>query len=299
MAKVLVADDDAATRLLLERTLQGEGHDVITTPDGSEAWALVRSRQPDVIICDWMMPGLNGVELCRRIRRDPALQALYLILITSKEQTEDKIAALEAGADEFLSKPLDIAELRARIKVGLRILDYQKRLREMALTDDLTGLPNRRAFHAALKREIDRSRRFSTPLALVIIDIDRFKEINDRFGHDKGDAVLQLVARRIASLIAFADMTFRIGGDEFAILLPMAESEARSVVERLKAAFGEPKPSRGPDVEHPTISVGFAVHRPGESADDLFRRADASMYRDKRRSTNETGGGTSASQASR
>jgi diguanylate cyclase (GGDEF)-like protein len=280
-AKILVADDDRGTRLIEERILKSQGLDVISAGDGLEAWQLVRTQPPDIALCDWMMPGMDGVELCRRIKADPALKAIYVIIVTAKGQGEEKVVALEAGADEFLTKPVDPAELKARIKVGLRVVEYQRSLRATALTDELTGLFNRRAFHSELLRQSARSRRDGSPFSLLIIDVNRFKTINDRFGHDRGDQVLQQVARRIGEVLRRSDTLFRIGGDEFAVVLPEGPHKASRVVARFHEVFGQPDDSKPVDPEHPTISVGVATLQGAESVEELFHRADADMYKDK------------------
>jgi len=281
-AKILVADDDKNTRWLLKNILEAEGYSVALASDGLEAWQKIRSAPPELALLDWMMPGLNGIDLCRRIKADPSLRSIYVIVVTSKETDEDKILALEAGADDFLVKPINRAELKARIKVATRVVEFQKNLIELALTDALTGLANRRAFQSALLQETERARRYGTPLSLLVIDIDRFKEINDRFGHGKGDEVLGRVARRIAKVLRKSDAVFRIGGDEFAAVLLEPEANARLAIARLKRAFQGPSGLLPVDPAHPTLSVGLATFNPSESADDLFRRADAEMYRDKR-----------------
>lgn len=292
-AKILVADDDKGTRLLQEKILRAEGFEVLTAGDGTEAWQMVRLHSPDLVLCDWMMPGLDGLEVCRKIKADPLLRATYVILVTAKEQGEDKVSALEAGADEFLTKPVDVAELKVRVKVGLRSVEYQKSLRDTALTDDLTGLFNRRAFQVSLQREAARARRYRTPLSLLVIDVNRFKTINDRFGHDRGDKVLRIVAQRIGSVLRGSDLLFRIGGDEFAVLLPEAQDKVQSAVARLRRVFGERDDEKAVDPDSPTISVGGATYDGLENTEDLFRRADADMYDDKARPHSPMTGRTS------
>jgi diguanylate cyclase (GGDEF)-like protein len=280
-ARVLVADDDRSTRLIQERILKNEGFEVLLAGDGLEAWNIVCTQSPDLVLCDWMMPGLDGVDLCRQIKSDPFLRAIYVIIVTAKGQGEDKVLALEAGADEFLTKPVDVAELKARVKVGLRVVEYQKGLRTTALTDDLTGLANRRAFQDSLRQESARARRYGTPFSLLIIDVNRFKTINDRYGHDRGDQVLRLVAQRIVGALRSSDKVFRIGGDEFAVLLPDAKDQAQLAAARFSAAFGDPDDSKPVDPEHPTVSVGVATYECSKDFEDLFRSADADMYKDK------------------
>src|SRR5664280_941167 len=195
--RILIADDDLTSRLVLTGVLKKSGHDVVTVVDGDEAWEAM--RQPDapaLAILDWMMPGLAGVEVCRLIRGRQSDQPPYLILLTSRGEKADIVAGLEAGADDYLAKPFDPGELRARVEVGRRMIDLQARLLETrdalsheATHDPLTGALNRRAFGDALSRAISEERRHHRGLALGICDVDRFKAVNDTHGHQVGDAV--------------------------------------------------------------------------------------------------------------
>jgi diguanylate cyclase (GGDEF)-like protein len=281
-ASVLVAEDDDVTRLIFKRILEAQGHGVALAEDGERAWERIISQPPDLLLCDWLMPGVDGVELCRRIKEDVALRAVYVIIVTVKGHVQERIEALEAGADEFLSKPIDRAELEARVRVGLRIVEYQRMLRDMALTDALTGLPNRRSFDAAIRRETARAQRFSTPLSLLIFDVDRFKSINDRYGHEKGDGVLRLVTERVTRILGSTEGFFRIGGDEFAALVPESEEVVHSILVRLNELFGKSEERQRSDPDDPGITVGVASYTFSETPAELFHRADADMYRRKR-----------------
>jgi len=287
---ILLVDDDESVLIVLREFLQIQGHDVLTADNGTRAWELIRSQAPDLVICDWMLPGLDGLEICRRVKTDPALRGIYMVLITARDGQEDKVQGLEAGADDFLGKPIDLSELRARLASGLRLVEYQRSLQTMALTDEMTGLFNWRAFQTILQKEIERSRRYKLPLSLLVIDVDRFTQINDRLGHALGDLVLQLAAERILRVLRCSDMAFRTGGDEFAAALLEEETGARAAARRLREAFEEVELSLPGGPERVTVSVGVAICLPDDSRETLYRRADAEMYAAKHGAPTPAGG---------
>ncbi len=178
--KVLIAEDEPVSRRLLERFLRKWGYDVLVTCDGSEAWeALQETDSPNLVVSDWMMPEMDGLELCRKIRGMDRSGYIYFILLTAKGRKNDVIQGLEAGADDFLVKPFDKEELQYRIRIGERIIELERRILDLAATDSLTGVLNRRAFMERLEQEIERSRRGNTSLSLIMADIDYFKKVND------------------------------------------------------------------------------------------------------------------------
>ena len=278
--KILVVTEDGATRSMLDRILNAEGHEPVLAANGREALELLRTELPDVVFCDWHMPSPDGPELCRYIRGDFQLKLAYVILMAERREAKDRREASAVGADEILAKPLELPELNARLRVAFGVVEYHKSLRGVALKDALTGVANRRAFDAALRRETIRSRRFETPLSLAIIDVNGLKDINDRHGHDRGDSVLQLIAQRIAATCQREEV-FRIGGDEFAVLLAQPVEVARSVAVNIRDAFGRQEAIKPGDLELPTISVGLANFDGAESAEELLHRADAEMYKNK------------------
>ena len=295
--RVLVAEDDPVFRRILTVWLAKWGFETDIAKDGNEAWRLLQRRtSPGITLLDWMMPGIDGVELCRKIRRrgkgdqDPAYE--YIVLLTAKTEREDVVRGLAAGADDCVPKPVDPEQLRSRLRVGLRILDLQDRLiraretlREQSLRDALTGLWNRRAILDILQKELERWRRSGIPLAILMIDVDRFKRINDTYGHLVGDRVLQEVVERISASIRSYDALGRYGGEEFLAVLPGADSRlAAEVGERLRATVAETAvPCRNCEVGV-TISVGcVAICEPHAgigpiSADDLLHSADTALY---------------------
>jgi diguanylate cyclase (GGDEF)-like protein len=288
--KILVADDDAVSRRLLKVTLNKWGYDVVVADDGDKAWeVLQREDAPQLAILDWVMPGMDGPEICREVRTLGGQRYVYLLLLTAKSEKEDLIKGMDAGADDFLTKPFDVQELRTRLRAGTRILELQETLRAQATHDSLTGLWNRAATLDLLRRELNRGERQGTPVAVVMADIDHFKRINDKYGHLVGDVVLREVARRLSSSVRGYDVTGRFGGEEFLLVFPgCAVRNAVDRAEQLRTCV-----SREP-VETPEgpISVTLSLGVAGSEAalatdpDSSLRAADAALYRAKRSGRN-------------
>lgn len=289
--KVLVADDDPTSRLVLNSVLRKWGYEVLTAEDGGKAWEILSSADPPPLaVLDWMMPVLDGPEICRRVRARKGRARPYLILLTAKDSPEDVAAGLDAGADDYLGKPFAPEELRARLAVGKRfaalyeqLLATQSELERQARTDALTGVLNRRAIMEELAREIARATRDQTPLAVAMLDIDHFKHVNDSYGHAVGDQVLQLVVERVKSRIRSYDLLGRFGGEEFLLVLPgIGESEAYSVCERVRETI-KCCPLKLPEGDlSVTVSLGVAEYR-SQSLDTLLAEVDNALYEAKRR----------------
>lgn len=288
--KILVAEDDPVSCRLLEVTLKKWGYDVVVAEDGDKAWeVLQREDAPRLAILDWVMPGLHGPQICRAVRSLGDQRYVYLLLLTAKSEKEDLVKGLEAGADDFLTKPFDAEELRARLRAGIRILDLQETLRVQATRDSLTGLWNRGATLDLLRRELNRGERQGTPVSVVMADIDHFKQINDMYGHLTGDVVLREVAHRLSSAVRGYDVTGRFGGEEFLIVFPgCAVASAAAQAERLRACINR-EPVDTPEGPIPvTLSLGVAASEPVTEVDPdlLLRAADTALYRAKSRGRN-------------
>jgi two-component system cell cycle response regulator len=287
--KILIADDSIVSRHLLEATLRKWGYEVMVACDGAEALQILeREDAPALIILDWMMPGMTGLEVCQRIRQRGSEPYIYILLLTSKSQKEDLIEGMDAGADDYITKPFDQSELQVRLRAGTRLVDLQAQLlkaredlREQATRDSLTRLWNRNSILEALSRELARAERESSPLGVVIVDLDHFKQINDNHGHPAGDVVLRESARRMQSGVRQYDSVGRYGGEEFLILLPnCGEAESFSQAERLRKQLSQNE-IRVDDISiRVTASFGVAAAIPGEpwTSEGLIRRADEALY---------------------
>lgn len=285
--RVLIAEDDVVSRALLKGTLERLGHEVTAVADGNAAIdELLRADAPRLAILDWLMPGADGLEVCRTIR-DRAEAYVYVILLTAKDSTEDMVMALESGADDFLRKPFNAGEMRARLRSGIRVLDLQtglleaqEALRHHATLDHLTGLWNRRMILEQLDRELNRVRRERRPLTIAMVDIDRFKGVNDAHGHAAGDAVLRDAATVIRSQLREYDFIGRYGGEEFILLLPGCDAgQGYRIAERVRTIMAASPVRYGELVIPVTVSVGIAsTHVPGVSPTELIEAADAALY---------------------
>ena len=253
--RILIAEDDATSRLLLKRVLESWGYEVEVTRDGAEAWRCLSDPEgPRLAILDWMMPEMDGIEVCSRVRTLETMQPPYIILLTALDEKDRVVAGLESGADDYLSKPYDAAELHARVEVGRRLVDLNERLveaqraaeeaqrvaEELAHTDTLTGTRNRGAILDILEAEIARADRDGTTLGLGMLDIDHFKDVNDTCGHAAGDEVLREVVWRIETVLRPYDTLGRFGGEEFLLVVPGVDlQELRQVCERARRVVAE------------------------------------------------------------
>jgi len=290
--KILLADDEPIARTMFQHWLTGWGYDVVAVKDGEAALeALEADREIRLAVVDWIMPKLDGVEVCRRIRAGPNEPYIYIVLLTARDNKTDIVEGLDAGADDYLVKPCNPLELKVRLRAGGRVVDLQEQLvaaretlRYEAMHDSLTGLLNRRAVLEQLEREMTRSIRHASPLAVLVGDLDHFKIVNDTHGHAAGDAVLREVARRMKECVRAYDSLGRLGGEEFLCVLPdCTTSMGLSVAQRIASAL-EKAPIVTPSGPVPvTISIGVASTEQGgpEAADLLVRAADAALYRAK------------------
>ena len=287
--KVLVAEDDALSRMLLQRTLQRAGYEVAAVEDGCRALAeLSKEDPPRLALLDWIMPGRDGIEVCREVRRRRDHAYTYLVLLSSRETKQDIVQGLESGADDYLTKPYDADELKARLRAGERILELEDRLVEaresmrfQATHDLLTSLWNRGLIVELVSREVVRARREKWCNAVMMCDIDHFKKVNDENGHAAGDDVLREVARRLHTSVRSYDMVGRYGGEEFLVVLNKCDpSSAVARAENLRNAVAAKPillPTKSLTV---TISVGVALTTdfPDHDADEVLRAADMALY---------------------
>lgn len=294
---VLVADDDAVARTMLQSCLQKCDMRVVSARDGLFAWhELQKTDAPGLIILDWMMPGFSGIELCRKIRARKTAYYPYVLLLTSRDTKEDLVEALDAGADDHLTKPFNVNELKARLAVGRRILTLQNELlrKEEELSfqaqhDSLTRLWNRGAIMSFMEREIARARRSNNGAGVLLLDVDHFKKINDTYGHRAGDAVLQQIAQRLSLGVRIHDWVGRYGGEEFVVVIANCNPETLAVcAERLREAVASaPIQANGTELSI-TVSVGAAMLPCsfGESAAEILESADSALYRAKQNGRN-------------
>jgi two-component system, cell cycle response regulator len=287
--KILVAEDDALSRTLLERTLHRAGYEVISAVNGTAAIEeLTKDDPPRLALLDWVMPGKDGVEVCREMRRRKDQPYAYLILLSSRESKEDIVQGLESGADDYLTKPFDGDELKARLRVGERILELEDRLVEaregmrfQATHDPLTSLWSRGVIVELITREVERSHREKSLIAVMMCDIDHFKSVNDKYGHLVGDDVLREVSRRLQNSVRSYDMVGRFGGEEFIIVLNKCDpSSVISRAENLRNSIAAKLIQASPNPLQITVSLGMALSSefPTSSADELIYAADQALY---------------------
>jgi two-component system, cell cycle response regulator len=287
--KVLAAEDNPVFQTLLSNMLTRWGYQPVIARDGNEAWeALQQPDGPQLAVLDWMMPGLNGVDICRGVRAAAREPYVYIVLLTARADAQDLVEGMEAGADDYVTKPFQAHELRVRLRAGRRIVELQQELmaarealREQATHDGLTGVLNRNAIFDVLSRELARASREGHPLSLLMVDLDRFKQVNDTRGHAVGDAVLREAARRMQDSIRGYDSVGRYGGEEFLIILPGCDSQgAVAQAERVRESFAGSLFTAGQHSLVVTCSIGASSRNaPSErDAEVLLREADLALY---------------------
>ncbi len=302
---ILIAEDDPVSRKLLEKILIKAGNKVVSVENGQKALELFNDRFFPIVLTDWMMPEMDGLELCRAIRKNTYPGYVFIILLTAKNSKDDIIRGLRAGADDYLTKPFSHAELIARLNTGKRVLELERSLKDaneeirvLSITDPLTGTYNRGYMTERFPQEIKRARRYSRALSIILCDIDHFKKVNDTYGHLAGDRVLKDFAQCIRySIRQDVDWTARYGGEEFLIVLPETDVNGASVMaERLKSELSQ----RVTETQGKQISItasfgvtGFSPDTPDEmiSPEAMVSKADKYLYQAKREGRNKAMGG--------
>ena len=299
--RILIAEDDPVSSRVLATTLTKWGHDVVTTDNGLEAWAaLQKDDAPRLAIIDWMMPGIEGPEICRRVRREIKTASTYIILLTALRHKEQMVEGLEAGADDYLTKPFDRHELRVRLQAGARMVELQSSLvqrvqqletaiaerkraenalRNLTLTDDLTGLYNHRGFFTLAEHNLKTARRARQSSLLFYADLDGLKEINDTFGHSEGSLAIAKTAEVLRRTFRNSDIVARLGGDEFALAQNASLDETEKIIARLEENLHTVN-EQNIQGYRLSLSVGavFIEHDSNLSIDQLIGKADKAMY---------------------
>lgn len=300
-AKILLVEDSKTQAGVAKDFLEKSGYEVIWVEDGKTAIKAAKTNSVDIILLDLVLPDMSGNDVCRWLKLNKDTKGVPIIMLTIKGAVTDKVAGLEAGADDYLPKPYNEIELNARIYASLRTKALQDELRQknsqledllkqvefLAITDQLTGIYNRRYLETILQKEFERVMRYKTPLACLMIDIDHFKRINDMFGHHTGDMVLKKTAQIIANNARGIDAVARWGGEEFVVLFPQTKKEdALQPASRILRTISEHEFT---DIdEHITVSIGIA-DAPAPSIDNeekLIQASDFALYEAKRKGRN-------------
>jgi diguanylate cyclase (GGDEF)-like protein len=282
--KILIAEDDPAFQCLLAALVSKWGHEPVVASNGLEAWAYLQAPDgPRLALLDWVMPGLNGIDVCRQIRSKASSGYTYVIIITGKTDIQDAIAALEAGSDDIITKPFHHLELRARINTAQRILALEESLSRQAFYDRLTGLPNRTLLAERFRTCAERATRNGEMLALLCIDLDHFKTINDSLGHAAGDTILKEIAGKLNDDTGENEILARAGGDEFVCLANVqTRADAVALATRMSESLRSAMEAGGHGfAAGASIGISLFPHH-GESFDALLQNADAAMYEVKR-----------------
>jgi two-component system chemotaxis response regulator CheY len=276
---VLLVDDDACIRRIASRVLETSGYTVRQAADGQAAMEALRYSPPDFIVTDWQMPRMDGLELCRAVRSEHLSRYVYVIVVTGKNETKDMVQAIAAGADNFFSKPIIPGELLARLMSGARILELEHRLIELARSDSLTGLLNRRTFFGLFEQQWSAASRSGSPLSCIMIDVDFFKKINDSLGHLAGDLVLKEISRHLKKSCRTSDFVCRYGGEEFCVLLPgTCASDALRWAERCRQTIAALPISAKEGQVQVTISLGVAARIGNvQTPEQLLDQADQAL----------------------
>lgn len=302
--KILLAEDITVTRKLVKRILENNGYKVIEARDGQEAWEILQKEKEKInlALIDWLMPRLNGLQLCKRIKATENQDYTYIIFLTGNVDIDDVVEGLESGADDYVTKPFDKRELISRIDVGKRFIQLHQKLREashqlhiLSITDGLTQILNRRALLERLEEELYRANRENAFFSLVMLDIDHFKKVNDKYGHQAGDKVLVEVVNRVKSKLRSYDIIGRYGGEEFVVGIFGADKEMGiNKAEDFRRCIDEKEFEYNDKKLKISISLGISYQKIEDSKsdisqllDDLSKKADSALYRAKETGRNK------------
>jgi two-component system cell cycle response regulator len=295
--KILIAEDDPTSQLMLVAIVSEWGYEPLPVADGAQALSVLQTDDaPRLLLLDWEMPEIDGLALCKIIREEETSNPPYIILLTGRSDTEDIVTGLKVGANDYISKPFDNAELKARLQVGKRMLGLQDELNRakeamafQANHDELTELMNRRAVMKAMANEIERSKRNLQPLYICMCDVDHFKKINDTHGHLAGDAVLKKIAQRFNNSLRSYDLCGRYGGEEFLIILNSKEDHAHNLFERIRRSIADEPFIYEDSVLQVTISCGVTLYTPPtdkRNTTQILTDADTALYEAKNNGRN-------------
>jgi two-component system, cell cycle response regulator len=297
--QILVVDDSPVSRKLVEHALEAANYSLLFAKSGQEALKLFQQHSPSIVVTDWMMPDFSGLELCERIRADGQREYTYIILLSAKTEKDHVVKGLDAGADDYLTKPFDAGELLARVGVGCRTVELHREidaknqlLEQMAHTDSLTGLPNRRAVEDWAARQLRGAVRHGFPFWVVQADLDSFKTINDSYGHDAGDAVLRRFSEILKGNTRASDICGRMGGDEFLVVITHVQCEyIQATINRLREDWAACEFAFDGQAVSLTASFGVAgfAGKSVLSFQTLVQRADKALYAAKRAGGNQVG----------
>jgi len=277
--KVLVIDDSRDSRAIAKARLTKEGLETICADGGKTGLETAKREKPDLILLDVIMPDMSGFDVCRTLKSDEDLCMIPVIFLTGSSSTDEKAVGLDLGAVDYITKPFDAVELQARVRAALRTKHMQDLLIERAHIDPLTGLPNRRALMERLVQEWSRMQRHGGSLSFIMADVDNFKRVNDTFGHNIGDRMLQEIARAIAGQCRQADLPARYGGEEFSVVVPDESTDgAANLAERCRREIEKIQLDIGDAVVQATTSFGAAEAKKVKSPEELIKLADKALY---------------------
>ena len=287
--KTLIAEDDVTSRLMLTALLKKWGYAPEATENGRQAWErLQRSDTPKLVLLDWNMPEMDGLEVTQKVRQLDCAEPPYIILLTARGEKSDVVRGLAAGANDYVQKPYDQDELRARLEVGRRMVDLQRALVQTAMHDLLTGSLNRGAVLELLQKEISRAQRGATPLAVGMLDVDHFKQVNDTYGHLAGDDLLRGFTRRLQAALRVSDYLGRYGGDEFLVVAPgIAPDDVAAVFSRLCVGVAHAAYETRAGILSISVSLGVASLDADSGEDALLAAADTALYQAKQAGRNQ------------